>query len=83
MAAEDEKAELIRILREDKYLSHSRSVDDRLAKLEEKLIGQNGGTNSDKSGDDRDGKTDPPPKKDTPNDPERKQKKSLWWGDQV
>lgn len=64
----------IEILRSDEGLKHSRSMDERLARLEARFGGDDG------SGGNGDGKN-PPPKKDAPADPPANKKRGLWWGD--
>ena len=70
-----EIAEAVKILREDAGLKHSRSMDERLARLEQRFGG------STDNGDGDEGKNKPPPKKETPSEPAASKKRGLWWGD--
>lgn len=68
-----EIAAAVEILRSDASLKHSRSMDERLGRLEARFGGGDDTGNGD-------GKT-PPPKKEDPATPPASKKRGLWWGD--
>ena len=68
-----EMAAAVEILRSDMYLTHSKTMAERLDKLEARFGGGDDTGNGD-------GKT-PPPKKEEPPSPPASKRRGLWWGD--